>query len=66
MKEQIKHIMQVGKVKSTHLSKRIGISEFSLRRMLRGEVDMSVEVAEAILKELGYKLIILKKEHEIL
>lgn len=44
------------------LSKVCGISPRSFRRMLREEVNMDIDVFTDALSELGYKIIIVKKE----
>lgn len=55
-------IMKREKMSAEKLSKVCGISPRSFRRMLREEVNMDIDVFTDALSELGYKIIIVKKE----
>ncbi len=62
MNNRLKEILKREK-KSAHLiADGIGISPVSFRRMLRGDIKMDVEVFNNALVELGYKIIIVKKD----
>lgn len=55
-------IMKREKMSAEKLSKACGASPRSFRRMLREEVNMDIDVFTDALAELGYKIIIVKKE----
>ncbi len=63
--ETIKLLLKTENVKGSHISKRIGHSEQSLRNMVRGETEMTLQVAENILSSLGYSIFICKVENFI-
>lgn len=54
--------MKREKVFAEALAKKINVNPASFRRMLRGELDMDVDIFNGSLDYLGYKIIIVKKE----
>lgn len=62
MHKTLKDIMKRERVFAEILAKKININPASFRRMLRGELDMDVDIFNGALDCLGYKIIIVKKE----
>lgn len=62
MNEIVANIMKREKVSAEQLAPKCKISPHSFRRMLRGEINMDVDIFSDALAELGYKIIIAKKE----
>lgn len=58
----VKGIMKREKVYAENLAKKMGINPISFRRMLRGDIKMDAEILNSALDELGYKIMIVKKE----
>lgn len=65
MNEIVTRIMNREKVSAEKLGPKCKVSPHSFRRMLRGEINMDVDVFSDALAELGYKIIIVKKENII-
>ncbi len=62
MHKTLKTIMKREKTFAETLANKINVNPASFRRMLRGELDMDVDIFSGALEELGYKIIIVKKE----
>lgn len=62
MNDKLLEIMKREKLSAVKLSKKINVHEASLRGMLRGDIRLTAEVFANALEEMGYKLIITKKE----
>lgn len=60
--QKLKDILKREKVSAEKMSKWIKVSPLSLRRMLRGEINLDVDIFNAVLDQLGYKIMIVKKE----
>lgn len=55
-------IMKREKVSAKKLAEWCKFSDTSFRRMLRGEINMDVDIFNQALDNLGYKIMIVKKE----
>lgn len=62
MHEVIKGIMKRERIPATKVAAWCKITEISFRRMLRGEINMDIDVFNDALDKLGYKMIIVKKD----
>lgn len=62
MHKIVSNIMAREKVSAEKLAPKCKVSPESFRRMLRGEINMDVDIFSDALAELGYKIIIAKKE----
>lgn len=62
MHKTLKDILKREKVSAEKMSKWLKISPLSLRRMLRGEIKLDVDIFNGALDQLGYKVMIVKKE----
>jgi hypothetical protein len=62
MNEVLANLMKREKVFAEKLAPKCKVSPDSFRRMLRGEINMDVDIFSDALAELGYKIIIVKKE----
>lgn len=62
MHDTLKHIMKRERVSAEKMAKWCNWSPTSFRRMLRGEINMDVDILNAALDRLGYKIMIVKKE----
>jgi predicted DNA-binding transcriptional regulator YafY len=60
--EILKGIMKREKVSAEKLAQWCKVSPTSFRRMLRDEIKMDVDILARALDELGYKIMIVKKE----
>lgn len=60
--ERLIEIMKRERLSGAKLAKRMKIHEATLRGMLRGDIRLTAEVFANALEEMGYKLIIAKKE----
>lgn len=60
--EILKGIMKREKVSAEKLAKWCKVSPTSFRRMLRDEIKMDVDVFSEALDQLGYKILIVKKD----
>lgn len=62
MHKTLKDILKREKVSAEKMSKWLKISPLSFRRMLRGEINLDVDIFNGALDQLGYKIMIVKKE----
>lgn len=62
MHTTLKGIMERENISATKLAGWCKIHPPSFRRMLRGELKMSTEVFASAMEQLGYKIMIVKKE----
>lgn len=62
MNKVLKGIMKREKVYAENLAPKINIHPTSFRRMLRGEIKMDVDVFSNAMENLGYKIMIVKKD----
>lgn len=62
LNDTIKGIMKREKVSAEKLATWVKLPPTSFRRMLRGEINMDVDIFAQALDELGYKIMIVKKE----
>lgn len=62
MHKILKAIMKREKTFAETLANKINVNPASFRRMLRGELDMDIDIFGGALDELGYKIMIVKKE----
>lgn len=60
--QTLKNIMKREKVSAEKLSKWCKVSPLSFRRMLRNEINMDIEIFVGALEQLGYKIMIVKKD----
>lgn len=58
----LKGIMKREKVSAEKLATWVKLPPTSFRRMLRGEINMDVDIFAQALHELGYKIMIVKKD----
>lgn len=61
MNEKLIAAFQRSKLTKYQLAQATGISNSSLGRWERGEQDISLEMAEAIAKAIGYKLVLKRR-----
>lgn len=62
MNETLKGIMKRERVSAEKLATWCKVSPVSFRRMIRGEINMDVDIFGSALGMLGYKIMIVKKE----
>ncbi len=62
MHNTLRSIMKREKFSGEYLARQLGISAFSIRRMLTGKTKMDVQIFSDALEKLGYKIMIVKKE----
>ncbi len=62
MHKVIKDILKRERVPAGRVADWYKISPTSFRRMLRGEINMDVDIFNQVLDQLGYKIMIVKKQ----
>lgn len=62
MHKTIKDILKREKVTAEKAAAWCKISATSFRRMLRGEINMDVDIFNQVLTEIGYKILIVKNQ----
>lgn len=63
MLDVIKGMIEQEGVSTAELSRRTKIPEYTLRRMFRGEVKISIEQLTDILKAMGFSYVFFKDGH---
>jgi len=58
----LKGIMKRENISAEKLAKKINKNPISFRRMLRDEIKMDIDIFKDALDQLGYKIMIVKKE----